>query len=488
MKKNWISKLALAALLLCGAGQAQAQKGYDVPALNPELQTMADQVIEMQISEPDKANRAFTKLMSKAKKKKEDLLSLGQYFLDKNIYPCAMQCAKQVYEADPTYIPGLMFNGEVCMMRKDYGSAGQMFDAVLVQDSAYVPALKRNAFVYKNVNPHVAIEMLQRIQRAEPDNHVASRDLGDIYYALDEYKDAVKQYSNYFSKVTENDSTDIRPGENYVQSLFATAEFYDIPELCDRFSKLDSKTIVFKRMNFFAQVENLKADQARAAMSYITENQYADSIYIYLDYIYATNFLADEGDIPGAITYCEKAVARDTSKIGALKQLASLYRRNKQSDKGIETFKLYLQKMGPKADLSDKLLLGQQYLGASQQADITPEHRAELVKQADELFLAILAERPDAYQAVLMRAALHITDGSKPEEEPKMLYEEALRMMEGKENTDNAKLTALRYLAFYHVQKDELDDARKCCDGILAIDAENAFAKQIDTYLKSQNK
>ena len=69
-----------------------------------------------------------------------------------------------------------------------------------------------------------------------------------------------------------------------------------------------------------------------------------------------------------------------------------------------------------------------------------------------------------------------------------MLYEEALRMMEGKENTDNAKLTALRYLAFYHVQKDELDDARKCCDGILAIDAENAFAKQIDTYLKSQNK
>ena len=45
MKKNWISKLALAALLLCDAGQAQPQKGYDVPALTPELQTMADQVI-----------------------------------------------------------------------------------------------------------------------------------------------------------------------------------------------------------------------------------------------------------------------------------------------------------------------------------------------------------------------------------------------------------------------------------------------------------
>ena len=60
--------------------------------------------------------------------------------------------------------------------------------------------------------------------------------------------------------------------------------------------------------------------------------------------------------------------------------------------------------------------------------------------------------------------------------------------MEGKEDINSAKLQALRYLAFYHVQKDELDLARKYTNDILAIDAENAFAKQIDAYLKSANK
>ena len=53
---------------------------------------------------------------------------------------------------------------------------------------------------------------------------------------------------------------------------------------------------------------------------------------------------------------------------------------------------------------------------------------------------------------------------------------------------DSGKLQALRYLAFYAVQKDELDDARNYTNQIIAIEPDNAFAKQIDSYLKSQNK
>ena len=181
MKKSLIKKVALSALLLLGAGNVQAQKGYEVPPLSEELSTMANEVIDLQLSDPDKANKSFTKLMRKIQKDKVGLLSVGQYFLDKNVYPCANQCAKQLYTLDPTYIPGLMFNGEVCMMRKDYGAAGQKFDEVLTVDSTFVPALKRNAFVYKNVNPHVAIEMLQKIKRVEPTNQAADRELGDIY-------------------------------------------------------------------------------------------------------------------------------------------------------------------------------------------------------------------------------------------------------------------------------------------------------------------
>lgn len=488
MKKNWITKIALSAVLLLGAGSANAQKGYEVPPLDAELSAMADQVVEMQLSDPDKANRLFTKLLNKAKKSKENLLSLGQYFLDKNVYPCANMCAKQVYTADPTYIPGLMFNGEVCMLRKDWGAAGQKFDEVLSVDSTYVPALKRNAFVYKNVNPHVAIEMLQRIKRAEPSNNIADRDLGDIYYSLDEFKDAVTSYKSYFTAVTQNDSSDIRPAENYVQSLYATGNFMDIPALATRFASLDGKDIVFKRMKFFADVENYELTAAKEAAAYIINKEYDDSIYLYLDYTYAGNLFSEEDDIPTAIGYYEKALQRDSSKLGGWKELARLYRRNQQFEEGINTYKTYIEKLDDKVDLPDLFGLGQQYLAASQQTGIAPEKKAEFVQAGDKIFLDILAKRPDSYQAVLMRAAIQITDGTKPEDNVKALYEEALKMMEGKENVDSAKLQALRYLGFYYVQKDMYDEARATTDAILKIEPENAFAKQIDSYLKSMDK
>ena len=44
MKKSLIKKVALSALLLLGAGNVQAQKGYEVPPLSEELSTMANEV------------------------------------------------------------------------------------------------------------------------------------------------------------------------------------------------------------------------------------------------------------------------------------------------------------------------------------------------------------------------------------------------------------------------------------------------------------
>ena len=165
MKKKMFRSIALAALLFVGADGIQAQTGYEVKPLNEELAAMANQVVDTQLSDPDEANKVFTKLIRKIRNSKEDLLSVGQFFLDKNVYPCADMCSKKLYEIAPDYIPGLMFSGEVCMYRKDYGMAGQKYEEVLALDSTYVPALKRNAFVYKNVNPHVAIEYLEKIRR-----------------------------------------------------------------------------------------------------------------------------------------------------------------------------------------------------------------------------------------------------------------------------------------------------------------------------------
>lgn len=487
MKKNLFRTVVLAACLLCGAGNLKAQKGYEVPAPSAENAALAQQVIDLQFSDPDAANKVFTKLVRKIKNKKEDLLGVGQMFLDNNNPGGAKLCAKQLYEIAPDYIPGLMFNGAVCMYFKDYGAAGQKFDEVLALDSMNVPALKRNAFVYKNINPHVAIEMLEKIKRIAPADYASDKDLGDIYYNMNEFKDAVKYYKGYFANVPKEDR-DIRAAENYLQSLYATQKFIEAGQLVPEFEQLDPKDLVFKRMKLFCAVENYELDQAKQALAYISEKQYADSLYLYLDYAYAGNLMKELGDLPAAIGYCEQALKVDSTKLSGYKELATLYRQNKQTDEGLAMYKTYLGKLGDKVELADVFGLGQQYLSASQQQGISAEEKAKYVAEGDALFAQILEKKPDAYQALLMRAAINITDGTKPEDKVKAYYEEAYKMMEGKEDIDAAKLQALRYLAFYAVQKDLLDEARTYCNAILAIDAENAFAKQIDAYLKSENK
>lgn len=487
MKKNLFRTMFLAACMLIGAGNLNAQNGYDVPPIGEEYSALAQQVIDLQFSDPDEANKVFTKLVRKIKNKKEELLGVGQLFLDNNNPGGAKLCAKQLYEIAPDYIPGLMFNGAVCMFFKDYGAAGQKFDEVLALDSMNVPALKRNAFVYKNINPHVAIEMLEKIKRIDPNDYASSKDLGDIYYNMNEFKDAVNHYKGYFTNVPKEER-DIRSAENYLQSLYATQKFMEAGQLVNDFEQLDPNDMVFKRMKLFCAVENYELDVAKQAVTYISEKQYADSLYLYLDYAYAGNLMKELGDLPAAIGYFEQALKTDSTKLSGYKELATLYRQNKETDKGLSTYKLYLEKLGDKVELTDIFGLGQQYLSASQQAGISAEEKAKYVSEGDALFAQILERKPDAYQALLMRAAINITDGTKPEDKVKAYYDEAYKIMKDKEGIDSAKLQALRYLAFYAVQKDLLDEARVYCDGILAIDAENAFAKQIDSYLKSENK
>lgn len=493
MNMKFLRIAALAVFSLAGAVQLNAQAGYEVPALSPDHAELATQVIDLQLSDPDAANKAFTKLVRKVKNNKEGLLSVGQFFLDKNIYPCANQCAKQLYEIAPTYVPGLMFNAEVCMLRKDYGAAGQKFDEVLAIDSTNVYALQRNAFVYKNINPHVAVELLEKIKSIEPNNYKADKELGDIAYNLEEYKKANEYYKGYFANVPVEER-DVRSAENYLQSLYADQKFMEVGQLVTDFEQLDEQDMVFKRMKFFAAVENYELDTAAQAMSYITDNAYADSLYLYLDYIYAANLMKENGDIPAAIDYTKRALAKDATKVGGYKELSVLLSRSGETEEGLKMYRTYLDKLGEKAELKDFFGLGQQYVRAAQQEKDPAKHEA-LVKDGDAIFLEILDKKSDAYQAVLMRAALHIKDSSKPEAEPKAFYEQALQMMEGKEDTNNAKVQALSYLAFCAVQEEvktpeeEKANHAKAANyakQILEIDPENSLAKNIVAFVGAQ--
>lgn len=262
MKKNLILALLFAAFSF-GAANAQNQANSPVP-MEASVQAMAEEVIANQMSDPEAANKTFAKLLSKVKKDKEQLTAVGQFFLDQKIYPCANQCAKQVYQLDPSYVPGLMLSGRVCILRKDWGGAGQKFDEVLNYEPNNIEALKLSARVYKNVNPIVAQETLKKILEKEPQNIDAYKELGDIAYNNQEFKESVKAYKSLFDHIKEPTIENVPAGVNYLTAMMLTGgDAFTIKELAQKLLPLDPKNFALRSLLFFSDIETMDYQKAR---------------------------------------------------------------------------------------------------------------------------------------------------------------------------------------------------------------------------------
>lgn len=505
MKKNFFHAVALSALLALGATGAQAQRSYDCAPIKPEYQVMADEVISLNMENPDKANKSFMKLAKKIAGSKEDLVSVGTYFWEHGNLPAAKMCADKAYQAAPDYIPGLMLSGEVYMKMQNWGLAGQRFDEVLAYDENYVPALKRNAFVYKNINPHVAIDALNKIKGLDPSYIEADKILGDIYYKANQYKDAINSYELYYKAAPKDANLDIRSCENFLQSLYSQANFNRITEVTTELLPLAPKDMVIRRMDFFAKVNKIgeamdyeaAIADAEKASAYLSDTEYADSNYISIDYEYAAALAKEKQDYPAAIAAYEKALEKDTSKVVNYRELAKTFSSNKQTDKALATYQTYIEKKGDKVDLTDYFGLGQEYLKACRNEQ-DPAKKDEYIAAGDAAFNKVLEKEPGYYKAVMQQANLHIRNAQEAEDEPKALYEKALSMMpsknDGKSSEEDVlsanphRHLAAQYLAFYYAQKEDFDSCRKYVNLMLEADPESSNGKSFDATLRSMGK
>ena len=483
MKKNLILALLFAAFSF-GAASAQNQANSPVP-MEASIQAMANEVIANQTNDPEAANKSFAKLLSKVKKDKEQLTAVGQFFLDQKIYPCANQCAKQVYQLDPTYVPGLMLSGRVCILRKDWGGAGQKFDEVLNYEPDNIEALKLSARVYKYVNPIGAQETLKKILEKEPENLDAHKELGDIAYTNQSFKDAAKAYKTVFDHTKELTLENVPAGVNYLTALMLTGgDAYTIKELAQKLLPLDPKNFALRSLLFFADIETMDYQKAKDDIAYIESKEYPDSVYRYTDYQYAARYYNEAlNDKDAAIRYYQKAAEKDSLRPDTYKDIASLMRTNKQAAQAIPYMEKYIKLRGDKADSKDLFSLGYTYIVAHEQA-ATKEEGNKFIEGGDKVFEQYMNELPNNYVGPFYRARLWITDNKMPEEKPREYYSKALELIGNNADYIDQKKVALSYLMLYHYKKKEDAKCKEFVNEILKLDPNNAMAKQVQSGLK----
>lgn len=496
MKKIFLSILvAVGAFFGASNAKAQIAVNFSTAEMQPEFAAMAQQVMDMQMTDPDGANKAFSKLFGKVKKNKEQAVAVGKYFLDRNVYPCAKQLANAAYTVDPHYVPGLKLSVGVCLLRKNYGEAGAKLDEILNTDPNDIEALRLSARVYKYVNPYAAKDILNQIIEKEPGNLDAYKQLGDIAYQLEEYKDAVEAYKKFFTPDAKLEIADLRSGENYLLSLMNQQDVYTMKDVANQLLPLDANDLVVRRMLFFGDMETFDYANASEHIKYLTEKQYDDSLYVYLDYVYAANYATEViEDVPAAIEYYKKGLEIAPDKVGGYKSLADLYRKNKQAAEGLPYYVKYVELKGEKADEFDKLGLGNYYTAvkdavpAKEDGSVDEEARLAIIEKGDPYFQAYMDAQPDKYQGPYYRAKLWVRDGGKAEAEPKKYYEQTLDIINKMSAEDAAsavsyKKVALTYLMIYYLKTDDTDQCKNYMNQILEIDPNDALANRIKAAL-----
>lgn len=479
MKKFLFSLLA-GAMMMSTAVKAQdvVVDMSEVAPIAPELQEMVNQLVELNLADPEQANKVMNKLLNKTKKDVTQSVAVGKFFVEQGLpyYGAARQFAQQSYQLDATNVSVLKLNAAVALMRKDYGTAGQKVDEILMQDENNIEAIRLSARVYKYVNPYVAIEQLEKILALEPNNANAFKELGDVYYTQEEYKKACENYAKYFAATTPAELS-ILSSEQYCYSLIATNQWETLAEVAQVVEPLKDDDIVFKRARFYSDIETYKEASAQNSVKYITEQMYADSTYLYRDYAYAAEFAKNNDNLEGAIEYYKKGLTLDEKQLPAYQQIATLYRRLKKIDEALEYYNIYLDKKGDKVELADQRGLLQIYIAAKNGAE-TPEAKQAYAEKGDVIAERICTEKPDSYQGPYFRAQLWILDPQNAEAKPYEYYQKVIELLDGKEDYSSQLIQAATYCAFYCLKSNQDAKCVEYCDMILKLDPEHAQALQ----------
>ena len=497
MKNFSFTTLALAALMAFGVSSAKAQigKGYDVQPMAPEVADMCNQVIDLQLEDPEKGNKIFSKVLKKVSKDKEQLISVGDFVLDKKVYQVAKMCADQCYKLDPKYIPGLMFAGLVNKSRgfatgneTFFGLAGQKYDEVLAIDSTNVDALRQNVTIYKKINPYTAVEFLKKIAAVNPSDYTVEQYLGDIDYDLKQYSTAREHYKKYFETCPQGE-WDQLAAQNYAICISSARDFAELGDVCRGFSAKWNKDMVFKRMVFLSDVVTGETEKAAESVKYITNQEYADSLYGNLDYNPAMAYFKSIGDNENALKYALKLIEVDPENVNTWAEVASLYLVNGQNDEAIEAYKKFFA--GAKDIMPDDYYrFGRAYYSASRAEGITPEKQAQLIQEGDAAFQKAIeldkAEGNDNYAAGFWRARLHMTSQTTPQEEAKDAFLDLLAQL-GEYNEDDVeayRTTAYNYLVWFYAQNDDNETALKYANEWLKFQPDNETAANYKSILE----
>ena len=444
------------------------------------------------------AEELFKKAESLAKKNASVMIAVADAYIEVKQYSEAEKAIAKAKKINKNYVGIFMAEGDLYRSQENVGQAAKSYDTAISTNAKEKLAYLKSAELYKQVNPDVAFEYLDRLIAVDSEYIPAYALMGDINRGKGRYQQALKAYEKFISI----SGVPLLQHQRYAELLYFTDQFDKSLQEINYVLSKEPDNVVMHRLqaynNFKLENYELGTQQMDAFMQSVPKDQ-----LIYLDYFTYGQLLMKVKRTEDALVAFQNAIALDNTKIEIYKEMAGVYLSLANYPQMIEQYEKYFE-AEPNATLVDWLMYANgtyafaaKFVSADYKATpISPEQKTtddalfySLIEKANKAYDRIIELRPTAYQAYRGKARSNALVDLKEQEETgtsvmkgvaKPHYEKAIEVMlasneNGERNRDI--LEGYRYLASYYLLLDDKENAGVYFKKILEIDPDNAEAK-----------
>ena len=371
--------------------------------------------------------------------------------------------------------------GDAFLLMNDGSSAGTQYDRAKAANSKYARAyIRYGDIILRTKNYNGALDNYKQGIAADSTYTPGYREIAELYQLAGRYPEALANYQKYIDRTDRNEKN----LQQYAGYLFLNKRFDEAGRVIDEIkSKSDSP--IYYRLVAYNQYETGKPMEAEASINQFFTLAMADTIKTPIkasDYEYRGKIAIKNGkDTTKAIEDLKLAIARDTLKVAAFKELGDSAFTKKQYATSARFYKAYAQ--------TNRNITANEYFKYGQSL-----YFAKMYKAADSAFAMVTTLAPNSPTGLLYRG--YANQGLDPKYTSmaaKPYFEEYLKF-----TADTSKVTpeqaltfkkpravALAYFAAMYANKADCKQALKYANDALAEDPANKQANQVVAAYKT---
>lgn len=448
--------------------------------------------IELRKGDYKVANNQFSAAEKRAKKDASVYVDIARAYYDVDPVKYAKEIEKKMEKARKVNIacPDIyIFEGDQAADAQNYNSAGTKYDMAIGYDTKATGAYVKYAKLFKKVNPSYSVQMLKKLLADNPNSALGQRELANIYYDLNQFDDAAKQYGAY----VKNPNHFKEDEDRYAFLLFYDGQYQQGYDYATQLLKANPNNFTARRFQFMnaAQIPAMKeqllpmAEALQAAHNKdAAKNKYAAVDYNLLSHVYQ-----QAGKTAEAEAVLQEGMKAMPDNANFIKSLAQLYLNSDNYVKCADTFAKYVAKVGD-AGYNDLVQLAlYDYVAGIQCQQNKSEDAAKYFDEAIKNAQKAIEEAPEQYKPKkIIGDVMAAKNAANPAEASKAaspFYEEAIGLLEASADPSKYATDAknmYKALGYYFLDAKDKAKAKSYFQKYMTLDPNNAeMAKFVNT-------